>query len=137
MDILICKINYNNKYNNLPHQHFVGFMSDNAIDLYVITTIKYSKRRFIAQNKKILYIFPEIEQIECGLKRASYIDCSTCYRLEYNNNISLIKLDNRVIKENIKLNILSKIEYAKSKNIHKIQNIDLQDFKNLNPRCIK
>lgn len=109
MDIIICKIKYNDKYNELPHQHFVGIYTNEFIDLYVITSKTY-KNNYIKENIEKFYIFNSVEKIEFNLKLESYIDCSVCYRLELDNSIDLTKLDNRYINNNfIKNKINNKI----------------------------
>lgn len=135
MDILICKIKYNEKYNELPHQHFVGFYNGECIELYVITSIKSSKRKFIIQNFDSIFI---LEKSSFNLKLDSYIDCSVCYKLELDNTIDIMRLDNRYINDGIlKASIFDKINKLKADNIHKTILIDIEEFKKRNLKCCK
>lgn len=139
MDILICKMVYPNDPTKVlkPHQHFVGYFTKEKITLYSISSIPGKEFKVYLNNGEEnpdYYLIVGDKQKSCGLKVPSFIDCTKAYNLNISNKIFIERLTNRTIPENIRKEILKKIESIKNSGNHTEYSVSLTEFIRYNPK---
>lgn len=141
MDIIICTLKYPNdpKGNLTPHQHFVGFLSENILELYSISSLQNKEYRIYDLNNNVkeeYFILSKDKQIKCNLRVPSFIDCTKAYKINV-SFLDLSKLTSRYMPLDIRQEIEVKINEMKNKGKHIIYVIESEEFKQLNPKLLK
>lgn len=139
MDILICKMQYPNDptNNNGVHQHFVGFFDGNKLVLYSISSTMGKEYKVFAKDGSYnpdYFILDNGYERACGLRASSFIDCTKGYALNLRTGMNISRLSNRPIPNNIRKEILNKIEMKKKEGKYIEYIIDINAFIANNPR---
>lgn len=139
MDIVICKIKYpNDPTGNIQaHQHFVGYISDDKIVLYSISSVLGKERRVYEKDgnlKEEIYLITKEAQKRCRLKVPSFIDCTKSYNVTLTPDMNIEKLSNREIPCWIRDDILDKIRELKQRGKHTEYFINTDDFLKYNKK---
>lgn len=140
MDILIFRIIYpNDRYGRLNvHQHFVGYLDDEYLIFYSISSILGKEKRLFDEYgnyKDEFEVFIGESFKECNFKVPSFIDCSKSYKLLIKDKIDLSKLSYRNIKPKYKANIEKRINKLKREGKHTEYYISQHDFLKYNNKC--
>ncbi|MGN0304813.1 MAG: hypothetical protein ACI4D2_01510 [Lachnospiraceae bacterium] len=139
MDIIILRLKYpNDPTGNLTaHQHFIGELSGDGMDVYTVSSILGKENRVFGRNKDD-YEQIKAEEIRVNDFRVpSFIDCTKMYHIPLDDTVDISRLSGHQITPQLSRRIRERIARKKAEGRHTRYNISLNDFKQWNRRAVK
>lgn len=138
MDIVILKLKYPNDPTGrlVPHQHFVGELSEDKLDLYSVSSILGKEQRVFGVNRDDYEQIINQDMVENGFSVPSFIDCTKMYRIALDSSVNIKLLSNRNIHSELAERIRSRIARKKREGKHKIYEISVDELKKWNNKVI-